>query len=205
MDRELDALEASFVASGDEGAQAVTLALGVVAAHARGDLTRVMMLTERIRVLPGVTEQPELQFFVGAVDAAQASLVGDVERALETIEMMSFERVPPLVRELVVRLHATMLVLAGRADEAVPIARSLVESPHAYVRSIPSMLRWLAGDPSVYLTAPVSIEPLLDASAYRLVSAAHAMGVAASLGDRVLAEAVRPEIEACKQQVSGCS
>ena len=37
MDSELDALEASFVQCGDDAAQAVTLALGAVSAHARGD------------------------------------------------------------------------------------------------------------------------------------------------------------------------
>ncbi len=196
MDGELDALEASFVERGDLNAQAVTLALGTVSAHARGDITRIVVLTERIRALPGVAEQPELQFFVDSADAAQASLAGDVERTLRIIEAISFDEVPPLVRELVIRLHATMLVLAGRADEAVPIVRSLVESPHAYVRSIPSMLRWLAGDPSAYLDGPFAMEQLLDVNPYRFVSAAHCAGVAASLGGRVLASVVRPELDA---------
>ena len=128
---------------------------------------------------------------------AEASVAGDVERCLATIEAMSFEEVPPLVFELITRLHATMLVLAGRADEAVAIARPLWESPHGYVRAIPSMLRWLAGDPSDYLATPLSLEAMLDGNQiYRYVSAAHAAGVAASLGDRALADEVRADIEA---------
>jgi DNA-binding SARP family transcriptional activator len=197
MDTELNAVEASFVERGDADAQAVALALGVVSAHARGDSMRLVELTERIRVLPGVTEQPDLQFFVAAVDAAQASLAGDVDGTLRTIEAMSFDGVPPLVPEIINRLHATMLVLAGRAEEAIPIAEPLSESPHAYVRAVPAMTRWLAGDPSEYLAVPLSLEPLLDDNQlYRFVSVAHCAGVAASLGDRALAEAVRPDIEA---------
>ena len=180
MDSELDLLEAEFVERGDGDAQAVTLALGAVSAHARGDVIRLATLTERIKALPGVTDRPELQFFVDAVDAAQASLAGDVDRALRTIEGMSFDGVAPSVREIVTRLHATMLVLSGRAGDATSIGAPLLESRHAYVRSIPSMLRWLAGDPSDYLAVPLRMEPLLaDNQLYRFVSAAHAACVAA--------------------------
>jgi DNA-binding SARP family transcriptional activator len=195
LDGELDALETSFVERGDAGAQAVTLALGAVAAHARNDIGRLVLLTERITALPGVAEQPDLQFFVDAVDAARTSLAGDVDGTIHTIEAMPSDLVPPPVRELVTRLHATMLVLAGRAHEAVPLARPLVDSPHGYVRSIPAMVRWLAGDPSDYLAVPLSMEPLLDVNPYRFVSAAHGAGVAASLGDHELADVVRPHIE----------
>jgi DNA-binding SARP family transcriptional activator len=196
MDDELDELEAAFVERDDIDAQAVVLGLGAVSAHARSDTARLLTLTERIRVLPRIDQQPELQFFVDAVDAAEASLAGDVERCLQTIEAMSFDQVPLLVIELITRLHSTMLVLAGRAEEAVAIARPLVDSPHAYVRSVPSMVRWLAGDPADYLATPLSMEPLLvDNNLYRFVSAGHGAGVAASLGDHALAEVVRREFE----------
>jgi DNA-binding SARP family transcriptional activator len=189
-------LEARFVERRDEDAQAVTLALGAVSAHARNDIARLLALTERIKVLPGVSQQPLLQFFVSAMDAALASLDGDVGLSLRIIEAMSFDEVPPLVREIITRLHATMLVLAGRAEEAIPIARSLLDSPHDYVRSVPAMLRWLAGDPSDYLAAPPSMEPLVDVNhVYHFVSAAHAACVAASLGDRALADVVRGDFE----------
>ncbi len=118
------------------------------------------------RALPGAAEDPLLQFFVGTYDAALAALSGDLDGSLRTIESMSLDQVPPPVRELVIRLHVVMLVLAGRAEEAVPIGRSLRESSNVFVRSIPSMLRWAAGDPSEYLAAaarrnrfPLSIAP----------------------------------------------
>ena len=110
---------------------------------------------------------------------------------------MPLDRVPPTVRELATRLHVIMLVLAGRAEEAVPIGRSLLQSSNAFVQSIPSMLRWAAGDPSEYLAAPRSPEPLPDANhPYRFFRAAHGAVVAASLGDRSLADSWRREMEA---------
>ena len=196
MDDELDALEAGFVELGDDDARAVTLALGAVSAHARGDTTRLMALTQRIGGLPGVGREPLLQFFVDGIDAALTSLGGDVDGALRTIEAISFDQVPPRVRELVTRLHTTMLLLVGRADEAVAIGEALLESPHAFVRTVPAMVRWSAGDPAGYLAAPPSTEPLPDDHLYRFIRTTHCAVVAASLGDRALAAAVRPEIEA---------
>ena len=156
LDAELDQLEANFQDRGDEAAQAVTLALASVVAHGRGDQLRLLLLAERIRALPRIAAQPLLLFLVHAVDAALSSLTGDVDGALNTIASMSFKHVPQPVGELVTRLHVVMLQLAGRADEAVPIASSLLESPRAYVRSMPSMARWWAGDPSEHLAAPPS-------------------------------------------------
>ncbi len=195
LDDELGALDASFVERGDGDAQAVCLALGAVSAHARGDIARLVALTERINALPGVADDPLLQFFVDGVDAALFSLAGDVERALDTLESISFDHVPPLVRELVIRLRATMLLLLGRAEEAVAIAGSLLESPHAFVRTVPAMLRWSAGDPSGYLAAPPTMEVLPDDHLYRFIRTTHCAVVAASLGDRALADTVRPEID----------
>ena len=196
LDAELDELERAFHDRSDEEAQGVTLAVASVVAHARGDHLRLIVLADRIRRLPGASDQPLLRFLVDAVDAALASLVGDVAGALRTIETMSFEQVPQLVRELVTRLHVTMLGLAGRADEAVPIASSLLESPHTYVRSLPQVIRWLAGDPSEYLSAPPVVALASDANHRdRFVRAAHGMVVAASLGDINLAKLMRRELE----------
>ncbi len=198
LDRELDALEAAFAESGDSDGHAVTLAVGAVAAHARSDMTRLVAMTQRIRALPAPPQDPLLQFFVGTFDAARAALTGDVEGSLRTIESIPLDRVPPTVRELATRLHVIMLVLAGRAEEAVSIGRSLRQSSNVIVQSIPSMLRWAAGDPSEYLVAaprapkpgPVANHP------YRFFRAAHGAVVAASLGDRSLADGWRQEMEA---------
>ena len=197
LDAELDQLEANFQDRGDEAAQAVTLALASVVAHGRGDHLRLLLLAERIRALPRIAAQPVLRFLVDAVDAALSSLTGDVDGALDTIASMSFKQVPQLVGELVTRLHVVMLQLAGRADEAVPIASSLLESPRAYVRSMPSMVRWWAGDPSEHLAAPPVGERLLDLNHRdRFVWSAYGVVVAASLGDRALVEVMRHELEA---------
>ena len=153
LDRELDALEATFAESDDSDGHAVTLAVGAVAAHARSDTTRLVAMTQRMRALPAPPQDPLLQFFVGTFDAARAALTGDVEGSLRTIESIPLDRVPPTVRELATRLHVIMLVLAGRAEEAVSIGRSLRQSSNVLVQSIPSMLRWAAGDPSEYLVA----------------------------------------------------
>ena len=68
--------------------------------------------------------------------ATTASLEGDAETAVAAIEAMSYGDAPSPINELVVRLHANMLCLCGRADEAVPIAASMLDSaeslcPHA--------------------------------------------------------------------------
>ena len=79
----------------------------------------------------------------------------------------------------------------------MPIGRALLQSSNAFVQSIPSMLRWAAGDPSEYLAARRFPEPLPGANhPYRFFRAAHGAVVAASLGDRSLAEAWRREMEA---------
>jgi DNA-binding SARP family transcriptional activator len=197
LDPELDSLEADFVADGDVEGQVVTLAVAAVSAQARGDTPRLAAVTQRITSLPEGHHLPLLQFFVGTFDAALAALRGDIPASLEAIDAMSFDGVPSGVRELVVRLHVIMLVLAGRADEAVSIGQSLLDSPNAFVRSIPSMLRWSAGDPTPYLEIDRSADPLPDVShPYRFFRATHATVAAAALGDRGFAARMRSEVEA---------
>jgi DNA-binding SARP family transcriptional activator len=196
LDDELDSLEADFADAGDRDGRTVALALGAHMAHTRGDVRRLVAITHRIKALPDATQDPLLHFFVDTYDAALAALSGELERSLDIIDGMSFDRVPAVVRELVRRLHVVMLVLAGRADEAVPIGRSLLESSNPFVRSIPSLLRWSAGDPSEYLAVRRDGGPLPTVDrAYRFWRAAHGATVAASLGDRPAADAFRREIE----------
>jgi DNA-binding SARP family transcriptional activator len=197
VDAELDQIEATFQERRREGARGVTLALASVVAHTRGDNIQLLRLVERIRALPGAAAQPELRFLVNGMDAALASLLGDVDGALDTIASMSFTRVPPLVAELATRLHLSLLEMAGRADEAVAIASSLLESPFAHVRSLPAMVRWWAGDPCEHLAAPPGIDELFKVNHRdRFVWSAHGVVVAASLGDQALVEVMRRELEA---------
>jgi LuxR family transcriptional regulator, maltose regulon positive regulatory protein len=195
LDLELDELEASFVEADDQGAQAVTLALSAVIAHIRGDQLRLFLVVERIRRLTAMTHFPLLRFLVDASNAALASLQGDIGGALRIIETISFDEVPAVVRELVTRLHLTMLVLDGRADEAVAVASSLADSPYAFARSHPAIVSWLAGDPSGYLASPPQLVVLPDVSHRdRFVRASHGLTAAASLADHELASAMRAEL-----------
>jgi hypothetical protein len=58
VDRELDAVEASFIETEDGEGQAVTLALGANMAHTRGDVGRLVAIGQRIKALPGGDRPP---------------------------------------------------------------------------------------------------------------------------------------------------
>jgi DNA-binding SARP family transcriptional activator len=96
----------------------------------------------------------------------------------------------------VTRLHVATLVLAGRADEAVVVGEKLARSPSAYVRGIPAMLRWHAGDPSGFGPHHAPLEPGLEINERdRLFRAAYGTAVAASFGDVAAIESVRAVID----------
>ena len=196
LDRDIDDLAARFAALGDADANAVTLALGAVVAHFRGDQLRLFQLAERVRALPAADREPILRFLVGAVKAALAGLAGDVEGALEALASTPFTHVPQSATELVTRLHAAMLVLAGRADEAVVVGERLGRSPSPYVRGIPAMLRWQAGDPSGFAAGRDPLEPDHEINERDLLfQAAYGSAVAASFGDRAAIESVQPLLD----------
>ena len=192
LDRDIDDLAARFATLGDADANAVTLALGAVVAHFRGDQLRLFQLAERVRALPAADREPILRFLVGAVKAALAGLAGDVEGALEALASTPFTDVPQSATELVTRLHAAMLVLAGRADEAVVVGERLRRSPSPYVRGIPAMLRWQAGDPSGFAgrADPTDADEEINERDL-LFQAAYGSAVAASFGDRAAIESAQ--------------
>ena len=196
LDRDIDDLAARFATLGDADANAVTLALGAVVAHFRGDQLRLFQLAERVRALPAADREPILRFLVGAVKAALAGLAGDVEGALEALASTPFTDVPQSATELVTRLHAAMLVLAGRADEAVVVGERLRRSPSPYVRGIPAMLRWQAGDPSGFAgrADPTDADEEINERDL-LFQAAYGSAVAASFGDRAAIESAQPLID----------
>ena len=88
------------------------------------------------------------------------------------------------MKETVARFHIYLLVIAGRADEAVPIADTVLrDSSHPHVRRTPPFVHWSAGDVSemdkIRDTAPA---PDINARD-RFFHAALATHVAASVGD----------------------
>lgn len=203
LDAEIDAVVAEFVEAHDRGGTGVALALGAVAAHERGDELRLFEIDQRARSLD-VTGEPVLEFLAEAMVAGIAALQGDVDRALAALARIRFDRVPPTVTELVVRLHVAMLCLAGRADEAIDVAEALKGSPSAWVRGHQGHARWQAGDPSPYAGRPLDVEPGPDLNArYRLFHALHFSAVAASLGDQAALAALRPTVEAAARSATG--
>ncbi len=201
-DGELDELEARFIEQRDPTGQATCLALAATAAHGRNDLLRLLAIIERIRATPGWSNQPSLRFFDATFNAAATALTGDLGSALQAARAVDLDQVPPTVGELAVQLQAVLLLLAGRADEAVEVAQPLRRSSNRFVQAIPSLLRWASGDPFEYLAASPIDPPAPLATPHRLQASAHLAVVAASLGDRRLSAATTSEIESA---TIGCS
>jgi LuxR family transcriptional regulator, maltose regulon positive regulatory protein len=196
LDDEVDRLAQRFAAEGNHEGEAVALALGTVVAHTRGDNGRLLLLAERVCALPDAHEEPILRFLTGAVGAALAALLGDVDAVLTAIDELDFSQVPASITELVTRLHVAALASAGRADEAVVVGERLRRSPSLYVRQMPDQLHWLAGDPSPYATARPPVDPGADTNARdRFFHAVYTTAMAASFGDRTIIASQRPAVE----------
>ena len=148
------------------------------------------------RSVLAATDEPVLRFLAGALPAGVASLQGDVGAALNHLADLSHERVPEAMTEVIVRLEISMLRLAGRADEAVPMAERLLDAPTAYVRTLPAHVRWSAGDPNGFDHATVPVDPGPGTNErYRFLHAALLTPVAAALGDQAALEDFRTTIE----------
>jgi DNA-binding SARP family transcriptional activator len=198
VDTLVDDLATRYAAAGDAEGQAGALAVGVVAAHFRGDLARVVELAGRVAALPGADEVPVLRFLVGAVGAGLAALQGDADATLAALDALPHRGVDARTAELVSRLEVAMLLLVGRADEAARVAdATLADAPSAYVRIIPPVVRWLAGDPGALRGRALPTEPEPDTNARdRMYHAAYGTSVFASLGDRASVVAAWPVIGA---------
>ena len=83
-------------------------------AHARGDIVRLVALTERIKALPGV-DRAARAAVLRRCGRCRASLAGRRRRPIARGRSRRCRsiRCRLSVREIVTRLHATMLVLAG--------------------------------------------------------------------------------------------
>ena len=177
--------------AGDVRAETAALSLAVIAAHARGDESRLAELYPAALDLPGADRQPTLRLLVAGVRGAIFELLGSVPDALAAIEALPPGDVEHQPGKIIARFHVYLLLLAGRADEAADLAEThLATSPYAHVRRMPQFARWMAGRPADLLPAadPHGGQPHLpEADAndrYRCNFLAFAAVVAASLGDR---------------------
>ena len=196
LDGELDKVIDEYVRTADHNGAVVALVLGMAIAHMRGDLPRLLAVDERARTLPGADDVPVLRFLRGAMRATTASLEGDPHASVEAIEAISMGDGSAPISELVVRLHANMLCLCGRADEAVPVAAPMLDSPSPYVRTLHPKVRWLAGDPGGFPGGHFDVEvPPGTNERYHLYHALYGMAVTTSFGNRPAIEALSALVE----------
>jgi LuxR family transcriptional regulator, maltose regulon positive regulatory protein len=197
LDGDVDIVVDDYMARGDNGGAVVALILGMAIAHMRGDLARLLEVDERAQSLANAADVPVLRFLRGAVRATTSSLEGDPQAAVAAIEAISFGAGGPApINELVVRLHANMLCLCGRADEAVEIAAPMLDSPSPYVRTLHPKVRWLAGDPGGCPGGhfDVTVPPGTN-ERYHLFHALYGIAIATSFGDSEAIEAASELVE----------
>jgi LuxR family maltose regulon positive regulatory protein len=205
VDTVLDTAATAAHSAGDIDTETAALSLATIAAHARGDESRLVELFQRALELPVADDQPTLRLLIAGVRAATFELFGSVEDALATVESLSARDIEQQPGKIIVRFHVYLLLLVGRADEAAALAEThLAASPYAHVRRMPRFARWMAGQPADLLpdvekrdAASPPFIPDADANdRYRFNFLAFAAVVAASLGDRAALRHVSAQLDA---------
>lgn len=185
---------AAFSATADEPGEIAALALAGLIASSRGAYADFLQIALRVAELPAAREEVVLQVVTELVTATLAELNGDLPGALDAMARLPSWDMNHPMREPAARLHVYLLVLAGRADEAVPIADAVLrQSSHAHIRKTPPFVRWSAGDVSEIEQLRAEAGPAPDTNARdRFFYAALTSHVSASTGDvdqlRVLAD-----------------
>ena len=141
---------AAFAAAADEPGEIAALALAGQIANSRGAYADFLRIALRVAELPAAREDLVLRVVTEMVTATLAELNGDIVGALDALARLpSADTANHPMREPAARLHVYLLVLAGRADEAVPLAEAVLRtSSHEHVRKTPPFVRWSAGDVS---------------------------------------------------------
>ena len=151
VDASIDAIADELRASGDPTGEVAALAVGTVAAQARGDADRLVALALRTAGVPGADDHPVVRLATCSIAAVVAEMHGDPEGAVREFTALPSEGIPAPLAVSAHRFLTHCLLLAGRADEAIAIAdRVPAATVSAHCRSMPAFTRWLAGDPSGY-------------------------------------------------------
>jgi DNA-binding SARP family transcriptional activator len=145
----LDGLATRFHEAGDAEGEAVTLALGTLAADARNDVGHLVALAARARTLAEEGGEPRLRMLVAIVDGAVMAMGGDFDGALALLARPVGGRAAGQRPEASVRLHWHLLLLAGRAAEAAELTAEVAPVPGMTAqRELHGLARWLDGDPA---------------------------------------------------------
>jgi DNA-binding SARP family transcriptional activator len=156
----LDDLATRFHEQGDGEGEAVTLALGTLAADARNDVGHLVALAARARTLADEGGEPRLRMLVAIVDAAVMAMGGDLDGALALLGRPAGGRAPRQRPEASVRLHWHLLLLAGRAAEAAELTAEVAPVPGmAAQRELHGLARWLDGDSGGLVPGAADIGP----------------------------------------------
>ncbi len=197
IDKLLADAGAAFVAEGDEPGEVAALLLAGQVASSRGAYHQFLQIALRVAELPTARGNLMLHVVAQLVTATLAELKGDVAEGLEALAKLPPPEAHYPLREVVCRLHVYLLVTAGRADEAAPIADAALRgSSHPHVRTIPPFVHWSAGDPSEMEVLRGSVKPARETNARdRFFYAALGSYVHASTGETAKLQALADQLE----------
>ena len=152
----------------------------------------------RVAELPGACNDLTLHVVSQLVAATLAEMKGDVRGALDAMGKLPPFEVNYPMREVAARLQVYLLGLAGRADEAIPIAEAVLsQSAQAHLRNVAPFVRWSAGDPSDIDLFRDTGAAVPDANVRdRFFSAAFTTHIHASIGDAVRLHALADQLDA---------
>ena len=137
IDADVDVAAEAFRSDGRHDGEIVSLAVGTIAAHSRGDVARLVALAQRAAAISGAHDHPVVNFAVHSIAAMAAEMGGELERALDEMRLARVDRLPRGLETVAGRLQIHFLLIGGRADEAVEVARKLLATEQRQSRPVP--------------------------------------------------------------------
>lgn len=137
---------------------AIVLPLATMVAYSCRDIPWLMELIELGRGIDPAASNPSLQVTIAVVDAATAELFGDPDAGLRTLDALG---PPDQLGEIACRFYLHLLLLAGRAADAIPLAETRLSlSSNTDVRAYADLTRWANGEPEPMMTSEGSTQPI---------------------------------------------